>query len=130
MPNPSAAATANLMCSFGVAPSTLNVLPVKRVLIEGKPAATITDTIPIVNIPPFGMCMSLANPTVAAATAAALGVLTPMPCVPVPSGPWIPGAPRTLIGGIPALTLGSTCVCSWGGVISIAMPGTMRTLAG
>ncbi len=81
----------------------------------------------MVNIPPFGMCQSLANPTVAAATAAALGTLTPMPCIPVPLGPWKPGAPRTRIGGIPALTTDSTCQCQWGGVITINMPGTIRT---
>ena len=118
--------TAMLMCSFGMAPSTLSPLPTSRVLIEGKPAATITDSAPMVNIPPFGMCTSLANPTVAAATSAALGVLTPMPCVPVTT-PWTPGAPRTLLGGMPALTTGSTCNCSWGGVIQITFPGAVRT---
>ena len=89
---PAATMSASLLCSFGMAPSTLNVIPTSRVLIEGKPAATIADMAPIVNMPPFGMCMSLTNPTVAAATAAALGVLTPMPCVPAPLGPWKPGA--------------------------------------
>jgi hypothetical protein len=39
-----------------------------------KLAATIMDYAPIVNIPPFAMCQSLANPTVATATTAALGV--------------------------------------------------------
>ena len=76
---PNVTATAVMTCSFGVAPSALNVLPISRVFIEGKPAATIKDMVPFVNIPPFGMCMSLSNPTVAAATSAALGVLTPMP---------------------------------------------------
>ena len=71
-----------LQCSFGMAPSVLAVV-VPEVLTETKPAANITDNVPMVNILPFGMCQSLANPTVAAATAAALGVLTPMPCVPV-----------------------------------------------
>jgi len=100
------------------------------VTIEGRPAAAIADMVPMVNIPPFGMCSSIANPTVAAATAAALGVLTPMPCVPAIAGTWIPAAPRTTVGGKPALVSGSTCVCSFGGVITITMPGAMRTTAG
>ncbi|MCW2540377.1 MAG: hypothetical protein JWN95_2102 [Frankiales bacterium] len=127
---PSVTTGAMLMCSFGVAPTTLNVLPSNRVMIEGRPAATITDMAPALNVPPFGMCSSLANPTVAAATAAALGVLTPMPCIPAIAGPWMPNAPQTLIGGTPALVAGSTCMCAFGGVISITMPGAVRTTAG
>ena len=73
---------ASMMCSFGVAPSSLAVLPQNRVLTQ-TPDANIMDNKPMVNIMPFGMCTSLANPAVAAATAAALGALTPMPCVPV-----------------------------------------------
>jgi len=126
---PNVTATAVLTCSFGVAPSALNVLPLSRVLIENKPAATIKDIIPMTNIPPFGMCSSLTNPQVAAATSAALGVLTPMPCVPVPLGPWKPGAAKTQIGGSPALTAGSMCNCSWGGVITIGFPGTVKTMS-
>lgn len=117
-----------IQCSFGMAPSSLAPLPAPRVVIEGRPAATIQDFAPLVNIPPFGMCTSLANPTVAAATAAALGVLTPMPCVPVTT-PWKPGAVRTLIGGSPALAEGSTCQCAWGGVITLLLPGAMRTVS-
>ncbi|HET9075890.1 MAG TPA: DUF4280 domain-containing protein [Acidimicrobiales bacterium] len=115
-----------LSCSFGLAPATLNVLPVRRVMIEGTPAATIEDS-EIVNVPTFGMCSSLANPEVAAATAAALGVLTPMPCVPVLT-PWVPGSPTTLIGGAPALVSGSQCVCGYGGVVQISFPGSTRTM--
>ncbi|MCU1658328.1 MAG: hypothetical protein JWO57_2984 [Pseudonocardiales bacterium] len=115
-------------CSFGMAPSSLVALPTPRVMIEGRPAATIADSKPVVNILPFGMCTSLTNPTVAAATSAALGVLTPMPCVPVTT-PWIPAAPRTLIGGTPALVSGSTCMCAWGGVIQMTMAGAVRTQA-
>jgi hypothetical protein len=118
---------AMLQCSFGMAPSTLNVLPISRVTAEGRPAAAITDNIPVVNIPPFGMCTSLSNPTVAAATAAALGTLTPMPCLPVIPAPWAPGAARTMVGGKPALTAGSMCNCVYGGVITINMPGAVRT---
>src|ERR1041385_2786489 len=79
---------ATLQCSFGVAPSTLTVLPTNRTIAGGVPRAAIMDNKPLVNILPFGMCLSLANPTVAAATAAALGVLTPMPCIPVTTAPW------------------------------------------
>lgn len=65
-----------LQCSFGMAPSVLNVLPTARV-ISSMPMASIADCVPLVNIMPFGMCSSMANPTVAAATAAAMGALTP-----------------------------------------------------
>ncbi|MCL6091929.1 MAG: DUF4280 domain-containing protein [Actinobacteria bacterium] len=119
--------TASMVCSFGMAPSTLNVLPTRRVLVEGRPVATIEDVVPMVNIPPFGMCTSLSNPTVASATAAALGVLTPMPCVPVPAGPWKPPSPKTLIGGTPAVTEGAICNCAWGGIVSVTFSGTVRT---
>lgn len=122
-----AVAGAMLQCSFGMTPSSLVPTGASRVMIEGRPAAVITDVAPISNIPPFGMCQSLANPSVAAATSAALGVLTPMPCTPVPGGPWLPQAPRTTLGGQPALVSGSTCQCSFGGVIQITMPGAMRT---
>jgi uncharacterized Zn-binding protein involved in type VI secretion len=120
---------AMMQCSFGLAPSTLSPLPTPRVMIEGKPAATIMDFAPMVNIAPFAMCSSLSNPTVAAATSAALGVLIPMPCVPVTT-PWKPGAIRTMIGGKPALTAGSTCNCAWGGVIAMTYPGSARTQSG
>lgn len=116
-----------MMCSFGLAPTVLNVLPTARVMIEGRPAATIMDKNPVVNIPSFGLCSSLANPSVAAATSAALGVLIPMPCVPATVAPWAPGAPRTTIGGMPALVSGSTCPCAFGGVIQFTMPGAVKT---
>ena len=114
---------ASIQCTFGLAPSVLNVLPVARVMAS-MPIATIMDNAPMVNVMPFGMCNSLANPTVAAATAAALGVLTPMPCVPVIPAPWAPGSPTVLIGGKPALNNSSKLLCAWGGVISITNPGT------
>jgi hypothetical protein len=113
---------ASMMCSFGAAPSTLVVLPENCVLTT-TPAANIMDSKPIVNIPPFGVCSSPANPTVAAATAAALGVLTPMPCVPVTASPWAPGAPTVLIANMPALDSNSKLMCNWGGVIQITSPG-------
>ena len=116
---------AAMMCTFGVAPSTLIVLPQSQVMTSGLPAATIMDNKPMVNIAPFGMCVSLANPTTAAATSAALGVLTPTPCIPVTTSPWAPGSPTVLIKGQPALNQSSKLMCNWGGVISINVPGQM-----
>lgn len=115
---------AMLQCSFGVAPSSLMVLPANRTMTS-MPIANIMDNKPMVNILPFGMCQSLANPTVAAATAAALGVLTPMPCIPVTAAPWAPGSPTVLVANMPALNNSSKCMCNWGGVIQITNPGQM-----
>ena len=112
-----------LQCSFGVAPSALAVLPVNRVLTSYMPAANIMDHVPMVNIMPFGMCICLSNPAVASATSAALGVLTPMPCVPVTPAPWTPGSPTHQIAYFPALNDTSTLMCTWGGVITVVYPG-------
>jgi hypothetical protein len=119
---------AMLQCSFGVAPSSLVVLPVNRVMAEGPPAANIMDHQPMVNIMPFGMCTSPANPTVAAATAAALGVLTPMPCIPATLTPWVTGAPTVLLANMPSLDNVSKCMCNWGGVVTIVNPATVKTM--
>jgi hypothetical protein len=113
---------AMMQCSFGASPSSLIVPPANQVL-TGPPAATIMDNIPIANVPPFGMCSSPSNPTVAAATAAALGVLTPMPCVPVLPAPWVVGSPTVMIGNFPALNDSAKLMCAWGGVIQINSPG-------
>jgi hypothetical protein len=106
-----------LTCTQGAAPAALMVL-VPTTTAQGPPAANIMDFAPMTNIPTFGMCMSPANPMVAAATAAALGVLTPMPCIPVTT-PWTPGAPMVLLRNFPALDAASKCMCGYGGQISI-----------
>jgi hypothetical protein len=116
---------AALACTFGLAPSTFQVLPTNRVQTGYQYAANIMDFIPMTNIMPFGMCSSLANPQVAAATSAALGVLTPQPCIPATTAPWTPGAPTVQVGGQPALDSVSTCMCMWAGVISVTAPGEM-----
>jgi hypothetical protein len=113
---------AMMKCSFGMAPSSLVPTP-KTVITSNMVAANILDHIPIMNIPPFGMCQSPANPMVAAATAAAMGVLTPMPCIPVTLAPWVVGAPTVLLCNAPALNNTSTLMCNWGGVITFANPG-------
>ena len=110
-------------CSFGTAPSSLVILPTNCVNAAKQSAATIMDNIPFVNVMPFAMCTSLANPAVAAATAVALGVLTPMPCTPVPVGPWAPGVAPVTIKGMPVLDNASTLMCSYAGVITITFAG-------
>lgn len=122
-------AGATTMCSFGMAPATLMALPVHQALAT-LPAANISDCAPVLNVLPFGACSSLANPTVAAATAAALGVLTPMPCVPVPAGTWIPGSTKVLLKGMPALDSAAKLMCAWGGVIQILNPGQTKVIDG
>lgn len=113
---------AMLQCTFGAMPSTLMVLPQNKV-VNLMPLANIMDNKPLVNVLPFGMCSSMANPTVASATAAALGVLTPMPCIPVIPGPWTPGSPTCLIGGQPAVNDSCMLTCAYGGTIRVTNPG-------
>jgi hypothetical protein len=125
---------AALMCTMGAAPSTLNVLPKNMMMTSNMAAANIMDNVPMVNIPPFGVCQSMANPAVAsataAATAAAQGVftLTPMPCVPVFPAPWVPGAPTVMLANMPVLNNTSKLMCAYAGVVSINVPGQMTEM--
>ena len=116
---------AMLTCSFGAAPSSMMVKPISRTNGVKMPAATIMDFMPMQNIMPFGMCTSMANPMVAAATSAAQGVLTPQPCIPNTVAPWTPGSATVMISKKPALNNSSMCNCLWAGVISISMAGQM-----
>lgn len=115
---------AMLKCSEGLAPGSLTVLPTGGSTADDKPTATIQDNVPMVNIAPFGMCKTQANPQVAAATAAAMGALTPQPCVPVIPAPWSPGSSIVTLNGVPALTDSSKCQCMWTGSIEVTDPGT------
>ena len=116
---------AQAMCTFGTTPSAVATTSSPTTTIGGMPAGTIMDNAPMANVLPFGMCMTPTNPQVAAATAAASGVLTPQPCIPNTPGPWAPGAPTVLIGNKPALTNTCKLFCAYGGVISLTMPGQM-----
>ena len=109
-----------IMCTSGLSPGQL--IGSSPVSFGGAPALTIKDVAPITNICPCGMCTSMANPAVASATAAALGVLTPQPCVPAPAGIWMSTTPIT-VGGVPGLASDSTLMCAYAGTISIRDPG-------
>ena len=111
-----------MQCTMGTTPSSFIATP-KRIVSSMMDAGNIMDHKPIANIPPFGLCRSLANPTVASATAAAQGVLTPMPCVPNTPAPWIAGAPTVLDAFFPALDDISCLNCIWAGVIRFNTPG-------
>ena len=111
-----------MMCTFGMAPSSIVPTP-KPIMTSNMVAANIMDHKPLMNIPPFGMCMSLANPTVAAATAAALGVLTPMPCIPNTPAPWVPGSPTVILEKFPALNETSKQMCVWAASSASRFPG-------
>ena len=113
---------APLTCPLGTTPSVLTTTPPGSV-VANAPAATVTDAVPGANIAPFGMCTTPTNPAVASATAAASGVLTPVPCLPVVTGPWSPGSSSVHVQGRPALTASSTCRCAWGGTIAVTAPG-------
>lgn len=102
-------------CSFGATPGPLMGNPENGLILT--PIVSAENTTPFVNIPSFGMCASLANPAVAAATAAAFGVLTPQPCVPNPTGTWVPDptSPNTL-------SQTTMCPCAFGGMITPIVP--------
>ena len=116
--------TATCTCSFGAAPAVLTVTSQQTVSICKMPAATIQDGAALSNVPTFGMCSNPANPTVAAATAAAMGVLTPMPCVPATVA-WTPGCPTVTVCKRPLLNSTSKLTCSYGGVIQVTVTPAM-----
>ena len=121
---------ATLKCTMGTSTCSLAVLPTNCVKMEDAYAANIMDYIPMTNISGFGNCITLSNPTVAAATSAALGVLTPQSCIPVIPAPWTPGSATVMIGNMPALNNSSTCMCTWGGTVTVVDAGvTTETIA-
>jgi peptidoglycan hydrolase-like protein with peptidoglycan-binding domain len=113
-------AGAMLFCPFGTAPTMLQINE------PGRTVAVTRDAVPNMNILPFGMCKSPGNPAMIAATEAAMGTLTPMPCTPAIAGPWSPpGMPLESAGTPPSPMIGtnSTLQCQFLGVIKIIHPG-------
>jgi hypothetical protein len=115
VPPPPIRIGAMLRCSFGSTPTNLRVNRPSQI-------ANIHDSTPFANIPAFGMCRSMDNPAVAAASAAVHGELITMPCMPMcAAGAWTPGYPVQLVGPpqAPALGRNSTLLCEYGGLIQI-----------
>ncbi|MBL8677065.1 MAG: DUF4280 domain-containing protein, partial [Alphaproteobacteria bacterium] len=73
-------------------------------------------------------CSTIANPEVKTATAAADGVLTPVPCVPVIVDPWLTEAVDVIVKDGPALDESSTIMCTWRGSIHIEEPGNSTVM--
>ena len=99
-------------CQFGTAPAAIHAT-------SHVPIAIASDYVPFENIHPFGACLCPGNPQVAAA----MGVLTPMPCVPAVSEEWQVGDSQVWVRGVRALDAHSSVRCRWGGLIQLVNPG-------
>lgn len=111
---------ATLHCSLGVTTSHLVVVAGHGGSVEGKPLASVRDHRPLLNILPFGMCISAQNPAVARAAGA------PVPCIPNTLSPWVVGSPTVLVGKQPCLDNGARLVCTWGGIIEVIDSGQFK----
>lgn len=114
---------AMMRCTMGTSTANLTVLPIRTVFLTGQPMANISDHKSMVNLAPFGLCRSLGFPATASATAAAMGTLTPMPCMHNTPMPWMGGKMDYLVKGQPALLKSCKCQCMWGGTISLVTDG-------
>jgi uncharacterized protein DUF4280 len=112
--------TTMISCSMALVPAPVPLTATPG-MVQGvmQAAATVMDFAPMTNIPTFGMCNSPSDPAVIAATAAALGVHTPAPCIPKTTSPWSPGSTTVTIGGLAALMDSDTCNCTSGGSITV-----------
>jgi hypothetical protein len=102
-----------IKCSYGSAPVPFVAENPSYMVCEAI-GGTISDAIPFSNIPTFGQCMCMSNPSNAAFSTT--GVYAP--CVPVTTS-WIPDVPNITFQGLPILDKASTCICSWGGEITV-----------
>jgi hypothetical protein len=118
--------TALLQCSYGAAPSPYLTIPIHMEITCIMPASTIIDTMPFLNILPFAICSSKANPMVIAIMAATLGAVQVAPCIPMTFIPWSPPMSNILIGGIPAVDSQAKPKCLWAGSISVLFPGQVQ----
>lgn len=108
-----------LECSQAVAKvGPLVVTPENGLMGAAGPVASIMAFKPFVNIN-FIVCKSPLNPAV---------IPPPIgpgigPCIPVPVGPWLIGAPTVMTRTGPMLNDTSKLICAYGGQISVKVPG-------
>lgn len=117
---------AMMKCTMGTSLARLTVPQKHDNSDTGNPKASINDHKPLVNFGLFGRCRSLGYPATAAATAAAHGRLTPMPCMHNTPFPWtngMKGEIDNIVNDKSALLKSDTCQCLWGGTISFVSNG-------
>jgi hypothetical protein len=113
----------SIKCSFGSAKASLKLTGPAR-------PACIADCKPYANIPPFGLCRSMANPVVSSLTMAAQAAqaqsgkpgaaqIVPGACMPVLATGWTPAAQFELVQNLPTIDKNSILMCVYGGVITI-----------
>lgn len=112
-----------LRCPFGLMTSILNVLDPTRASIGMNKMATIQDY-KLPNIPPFGMCTSILNPAVQAATVAAMGTLTPAACPGIKAMMgWAVASTRVVTSRSRYLDQNCKLLCAFGGNVMIIHSG-------
>lgn len=95
-----------LQCTQGASPCSLTVTNHNNVQIDDKPAATIMDFAPGVNIKTFGACKILGGP-----------------CAPAIPAPWIKGSAKAVnVNDQLALLETDQLMCTVAGVITITSP--------
>lgn len=111
-------------CTEGMLSCKMNVTSQHEVTIQGKKIATKNDAA-INNLSGFGKCRTMQNPLVAAATAAANGVLQPQKCIPVFINGWN-NTKNAEINGISILNVNSVIKCVYGGRITVREIGQKK----
>ena len=96
---------ATLVCTLGTAPSKLQIPPSRRVFINGKKQANITDDVADVNLLPFGTCNR---------------PIPPQPCIRATAGNrWVAGKHDMHVEDENAMLNTDFLVCNCGGIITV-----------
>lgn len=99
---------ATLTCSYGSCPGKIKATRENGAKLKEENEAVITDFIPGINIPCFGICSS---------------PLGGGACVPMTIMPWLLGKEDVYVGNVNALMDDSILPCLRGGIISIEEHG-------